>query len=193
MMIELSNDLLHVLLLLSSIFLDHLQVLLVPGLLIPQLLLVVLHGCIVTFLSTLTLFLEAALKAISLDLEEGLELGQLLLRLLLHFPQGILELLSLVLQFTLKLRVPDLGPVLALFEHPGLLTLEHPHLIKRLVLDFLTGRELFPEGLSLSDRILNLRLQGQLHLCVPLLEGIQLLCQTLPDLVVFRLQVLILL
>lgn len=78
-MIELCDDILHLLLLLSSVLLHHLQILLIPRLLIPQLLLVVLDGRIVSFLRAFTLLLEASLEAISLDLKEGLKLSELLL------------------------------------------------------------------------------------------------------------------
>jgi hypothetical protein len=79
LMIELCDDILHLLLLLSSVLLHHLQILLIPRLLIPQLLLIVLDGRIVSFLSTFTLLLETSLEAISLDLKEGLKLSELLL------------------------------------------------------------------------------------------------------------------
>ena len=79
LMIELCDDILHLLLLLSSVLLHHLQVLLIPRLLIPQLLLIVLDGRIVSFLRAFTLLLEASLEAVSLDLKEGLKLSELLL------------------------------------------------------------------------------------------------------------------
>ena len=115
LMIELCDDILHLLLLLSSVLLHHLQVLLIPRLLIPQLLLVVLDGRIVSFLRAFTLLLEASLEAVSLDLKEGLKLSELLLRLLLHLTEGLLEFESLILQLPLQLGVSLLGTILTLF------------------------------------------------------------------------------
>jgi hypothetical protein len=82
-------------------------------LLISQLLLVVLHRGVVSLLSSFTFLLEASLKSVSLDLEEGLELCELLLRLLLHLTEGVLELRGLLLKFSLQLGVPLLGTILA--------------------------------------------------------------------------------
>jgi hypothetical protein len=61
-------------LLVGCLLLDKLQVLLEALLLITQLLLIVLHSQVVAFLGALALLEETALVAILLDLVEALEL-----------------------------------------------------------------------------------------------------------------------
>ena len=78
-MVELSDHVLHLTLLLSCLVLDHREILLEPLLLVSDLLLIVFNSSIVALLCTLPLLLESSLKAVTLDLEEALKLVKLLL------------------------------------------------------------------------------------------------------------------
>ena len=102
-MIELVDNLVHLFLLLLAFILDHLQLILVPGLLVPQLLLVVLHCKVVPLLTALTLLLQSTLQTVTLYLKEGFQLLELLLRLGLHLSQGLLEIEGLLFEVMLKL------------------------------------------------------------------------------------------
>jgi hypothetical protein len=93
-------------------------------------------------LSSFTFLLEASLKSVSLDLEEGLELCELLLRLLLHLTEGVLELRGLLLKFSLQLGVPLLGTILAFLQHTSFLGFEEPDLLESLNLDFFRSGQL---------------------------------------------------
>lgn len=73
-MLQLSDVVSGLALLVGCLLLDKLQVLLEALLLITQLLLIVLHSQIVAFLGALALLEETALVAILLDLVEALEL-----------------------------------------------------------------------------------------------------------------------
>lgn len=105
LMFELSDVLRSLTFLVGSLILDHLDVLLVALLLFADLLLIVFNGSVVTFLSTLTLFLETTLKSISLNLKESLKLIKLFFRFLLHFSKRLLKLTGLVLKLVLELLV----------------------------------------------------------------------------------------
>lgn len=73
-MLQLSDVVSGLALLVGCLLLDKLQVLLEALLLITQLLLIVLHSQVVAFLGALALLEETALVAILLDLVEALEL-----------------------------------------------------------------------------------------------------------------------
>lgn len=73
-MLQLSDVVSGLALLVGCLLLDKLQVLLEALLLITQLLLIVLHSQIVAFLGALALLEETALVAILLDLVEALKL-----------------------------------------------------------------------------------------------------------------------
>lgn len=73
-MLQLSDVVSGLALLVGCLLLDKLQVLLEALLLITQLLLIVLHSQVVAFLGALALLEETALVAILLDLVEALKL-----------------------------------------------------------------------------------------------------------------------
>lgn len=168
-MIELRDHVLHLLLLLGCVLLHHLQVLLISSLLISQLLFVVLHRGVVSLLCTFTFLLKASFEPVSLDLKERLELSELLLRLLLHLTERVLELRRLLLQLPLQLSVSLLGTILTFLEHAGFLGLEKSDLFEGFGLDLLRRRQLLSQSLSFSYGVLHLSLESEFHFGVTLL------------------------
>ena len=116
-MLELSDVLGELALLVGGLLLHELQVLFEALLLIAQFLLVVLNRVIVALLRPLPLLGEPALVSLLLDLVEALQLAKLLLRLPLHFTQLLLEVPGLVVELALQLQEPTCRSVLALFKH----------------------------------------------------------------------------
>ena len=100
-MLELSDVLGELALLVGGLLLHELQVLFEALLLIAQFLLVVLNRVIVALLRPLPLLGEPALVSLLLDLVEALQLAKLLLRLPLHFTQLLLEVPGLVVELAL--------------------------------------------------------------------------------------------
>jgi len=193
LMFKLSDILRCLTLLVGSLILDHLDVLLVALLLFADLLLIVLNGSVVTFLSTLTLFLETALESVTLNLKESLKLIKLFFRFLLHLSKRLLKLTSLVLKLVLELLVSRLCAVLALLNQTRFLRLKDLNLVEGAVLNVLRGCKLLTKSGSLVQRVFKLLLKCQLHLRVTLLERVDLVCEAFTNDIEFGFKVLVLL
>lgn len=141
-MVKLRDHIVSLAFFISSFLLEDLQVLLVPLLFLSDLRLIVLDRGIISFLRPFSLLLEPSFQAIALDLKEALELQQLFLRLLLHIPQCLLKVTSLLVQLPFQLKVSLFGAIFSFVDHASLLGLEGLDLVEGTCLNVLGGGEL---------------------------------------------------
>ena len=141
-MVKLRDHIVGLAFFISSFLLEDLQVLLVPLLFLSDLRLIVLDRGIISLLRSFSLLLEPSFQAIALDLKEALELQQLFLRLLLHIPQCLLKVTSLLVQLPFQLQVSLFSAIFSFVDHASLLGLEGFDLVEGTCLNVLGGGEL---------------------------------------------------
>jgi hypothetical protein len=141
-MVKLRDHIVGLAFFISSFLLEDLQVLLIPLLFLSDLRLIVLDRGIISLLRPFSLLLEPSFQAIALDLKEALELQQLFLRLLLHIPQCLLKVTSLLVQLPFQLQVSLFGSIFGFVDHASLLGLEGLDLVEGTCLNVLGGGEL---------------------------------------------------